>query len=38
MRIARFVVDQNGHANGNGFHPRHEPMRPSPAPEDAPAE
>ena len=38
MRIARFVVDQNGHANGNGFHPHHEPMQPSPAPEDAPPE
>jgi len=42
MRIARFVVDQNGHANGNGFHPHHEPMpfdrEPGTGPDDAPAE
>ena len=27
MRIARFVIDQstNGHVNGNGYHPHHEP-------------
>ncbi len=42
MRIARFVLDQNGHANGNGFHPHHEPVPfdrgPGTGPEDAPAE
>jgi len=36
MRIARFVLDQasglNGHANGNGVHPTHQPG-PDAAPE-----
>ena len=28
MRIARFVIDQtaSGQANGNGYHPHHEPI------------
>jgi len=37
MRISRFVTDHalTGHANGNGYHPHHEPI-PGSIHEDAP--
>ena len=39
MRIARFVIEQNnGHLNGNGYHPHHEPMHRDLEPADAPTE